>query len=69
MLVTVQGIAPITTSPALASGLGVQPKNVLELVRKCGADLKAFDLVRFEIAARPAGRHGRGDTEFAILNE
>lgn len=65
MLVTMQGIEPVTTTLAIASGLGVQHKNVLELVRKYEADLRAFGEVAFE--TRP-GYHN-APVEAAILNE
>lgn len=42
---------------------------MIKLVRSYQGDLEEFGLVRFEIRAREAGKHGGGDVEYAILNK
>ncbi len=58
-----------TTTLAVAEGAELQHASVIKLVREYLPDFEAFGLVRFEIRPRPAGQHGGGDTEFALLNE
>lgn len=60
---------PTTTSMWVANGTRNEHASVLALVRKHLADFEEFGLIRFEIAPRPAGQHGGGDVQIAILNE
>lgn len=67
-LVTVENGEPRTTTLAIADGMEVQHKNVLELVRNYTSDLEEFGRVAFE--TRPfetAG--GTQKREIATLNE
>ncbi len=43
--------------------------SVLRVIRNHQVELEQFGLVGFEIAPRPAGQHGGGDTTYALLNE
>ncbi len=58
-----------TTSMRIANGTETQHKNVLELIRSNLADFDEFGLVAFETRPRPAGQHGGGDVQVAILTE
>lgn len=64
-LVTIQNGSPVTTTLAIAEGIEVRHKNVLELVRKYLADLQAFGEVEFKTRLNPQG----SPTEYAVLNE
>lgn len=68
-LVTITDGQAVTTTLAIAAGTQVEHASVIKLVRSYQSDLEEFGLVRFEIRAREAGKHGGGDVEFAILNE
>lgn len=62
---------PMTTSLAIADGVELQHKNVLELIRKYENELMEFGPLAFETrkgAALPQGGYGKS-TEFAYLNE
>lgn len=58
-----------TTTLAIADGMDVEHKAVIQLVRNYCCDLEEFGLVTFEMAPRPAGQHGGGNIEYALLNE
>ncbi|AKJ72049.1 Rha family transcriptional regulator [Gordonia alkanivorans] len=58
-----------TTSLVIAQGTGNEHSSVIKLIRHNLDDFNEFGLVGFEIRPRPAGQHGGGDVEFAILNE
>lgn len=58
-----------TTSLAIAEGVGMQHKNLMELIRKYRSRLSRFGLVTFETRARLPGQHGGGNTQYALLNE
>lgn len=60
---------PTTTSMRVANGTKVEHASVLRLIRDNLADFEEFGLVGFEIQPRPAGQHGGGDVQIAILNE
>lgn len=66
MLVTIQGSEPVTTTLAIASGLGGEHASVIKLVRTYADDLKDFGHVDLE-STRCEG--GSRPVEFAILNE
>lgn len=63
-----QGVA-VTTSLAIAVGVGNPHSSVIRLIRKNVEDLQEFGLVGFEIRPRSKGQHGGGDIEYATLNE
>jgi phage regulator Rha-like protein len=54
---------------AIADGVGYEHKSVIQLIRQNVGDLEDFGLVAFEMRAREKGKHGGGDTEYALLNE
>lgn len=56
---------PMTTSETLASGVDLQHKNVVALIRKHVADLSEWGEVAFQTRLNPQG----SPTEFAWLNE
>lgn len=58
-----------TTSEIIAEKCGIEHKNTLALIRKYIDDFQEFGLVAFETRARLKGKHGGGDTEYAVLNE
>ncbi|UXA19491.1 Rha family transcriptional regulator [Mycobacterium sp. SMC-4] len=60
---------PTTTSMRVANGTKNEHASVLRLIRDNIADFEEFGLVGFEIQPRPAGQHGGGDVQIAILNE
>ena len=60
---------PTTTSMRVANGTDNEHASVLRLIRENIADFEEFGLVGFEIRPRPAGQHGGGDVQVAILNE
>lgn len=62
------GIAT-TTSMRVANGTDNDHASVLRLVRDNLDDFEEFGMVGFEIRPRPAGQHGGGDIQIAILNE
>lgn len=68
-IVTISGGQAVTTSIAVAEGTKHGHEGVIKLVRKYQSDFQEFGLVRFEIQAREAGKHGGGDVEYAVLNE
>lgn len=59
----------VTTSLAIAQGVGMPHKSVIQLTRQNLKDLNEFGLVAFEMRARLPGQHGGGNTEYALLNE
>lgn len=59
----------VTTSIAIADGVGNPHSSVIKLIRQNVSDLNDFGMVRFEIQSKPAGQRGGSDTEFALLNE
>ena len=62
---------PVVESIVIAEGVGVQHKNVLELIRKYLEDFQAFDGVAFETRkGKPLPQGGFAKaTEVALLNE
>lgn len=60
---------PVTTSLAIAEGVGNPHASVIRLVRENTSDLEEFGMVGFEIQPKPTGQRGGSDTEYAILNE
>lgn len=58
-----------TTSLVIAVESENQHASVIRLVRENLDDLNEVGLVRFEIRPRPAGQHGGGDIQVAILDE
>lgn len=60
---------PVTTSLAIAEGVGNPHSSVIKLIRQNTSDLEEFGMVGFEIQPKPAGQRGGSDTEYAILNE
>lgn len=68
-LVIIEENKACTTSLAIAEGLEVQHASVLKMIKKYQADFEEDNLVRFEIRARPAGQHGGGVSEVAVLDE
>ena len=57
------------SSEVIASGVGIQHKNVMALVRKYESQLTEFGLIAFQTRPRQKGRHGGGDIEYVMLNE
>lgn len=68
-LVETRGQQAWTTSEVVAEGCELNHQTVLRLVRKYQTDFEELGLLGFEIRPRLTGKHGGGDTEFAILNE
>lgn len=68
-IVQVEDGVPTTTSMRVANGTNNEHASVLRLIRDNLADFEEFGLVGFEIRPRPAGQHGGGDIQIAILNE
>ncbi len=67
-IVTLVGGRPVTTTPAVADGTGVDHASVIKLVRTYRADLEEFGGVGFEIQPfNTAG--GTQQREIACLNE
>lgn len=68
VIVTLVGGRPVTTTPAVADGTGVDHASVIKLVRTYRADLEEFGGVGFEIQPfNTAG--GTQQREIACLNE
>lgn len=63
-----KGVAT-TTSMRVANGTENDHASVLRLIRDNLSDFEEFGMVGFEIRPRPAGQHGGGDVQIAILNE
>jgi phage regulator Rha-like protein len=59
----------VTTSLAIAEGVGNPHSSVIRLIRDNKADIEEFGPLSFEIRPRSNGRHGGGNTEYAMLNE
>lgn len=66
---TAENGTPTTTSMRIANGTNNEHASVLRLIRDNLADFEEFGLVGFEIQPRPAGQHGGGDVQIAVLNE
>lgn len=60
---------PITTSLAIAEGVGNPHASVIKVIRQNAADFEEFGMIGFEIQPKPTGQRGGSDTEYAILNE
>ena len=60
---------PRTTSLAIAEGMKIEHRAVIQLIRTYVADLAEFGLLAFEMRPRPAGQHGGADVEYAVLNQ
>lgn len=56
-------------SRVIAQHLHVQHKNVLALVDRYKSDFEELGLLLFQTRARSRGKHGGGDTRYALLNE
>ncbi|MGR6502801.1 phage antirepressor KilAC domain-containing protein [Shewanella sp. Koi 1] len=59
----------VTTSLAIAEGVGNPHSTVIKLIRQYASDLEEFGMVGFEIQPKQTGVRGGSDTEYAILNE
>ncbi|MEM7621126.1 MAG: Rha family transcriptional regulator [Pseudomonadota bacterium] len=59
--------SPVTTSLAIADGVGYEHKSVIQLVRQYVEDLREFGNIAFEMRNSTSGA-GR-PTEYALLNE
>lgn len=68
-IVTFSDGQPVTTSLAIAEGVGNPHSTVIKLIRQNASDLEEFGMVGFEIQPKPPGQRGGSDTEYAILNE
>ena len=68
-IVSVENGEPITTTLQIALGLGLQHKNVVQMVRTYLPDFQEFGLVAFKTRARLKGQHGGGDVRYVELNE
>lgn len=68
-IVNVENGEPMTTTLQIALGLGLQHKNVMQMVRTYLPDFQEFGLVAFKTRARLEGRHGGGDVRYVALNE
>lgn len=60
---------PMTTSEAIAEGVELAHKTVIQLVRKYVEDLQTFGPLAFEMRVAPRPQGGGEATEFAYLNE
>lgn len=70
-IVTLNGGQPVTTSLAIAEGVGNPHKSVIQLIRQNTGDLEEFGPLAFEMRkgeALPQGGFAKA-TEYAILNE
>lgn len=70
-IVTAEKGQPVTTSIAIADGVGVQHKNVMAMIRKHIKRFESLGRIAFETrmgSPLPQGGFGRA-TEVAILNE
>lgn len=56
-------------SRVIARHLHVQHKSVLALVDRYKSDFEELGLLPFQTRARPRGKHGGGDSRYALLNE
>ena len=68
-IVNVENGEPMTTTLQIALGLGLQHKNVVQMVRTYLPDFQEFGLVAFKTRARLEGQHGGGDVRYVALNE
>ena len=68
-LVNIQQGEPTTTSIVLAEGVGRSHEAIIKTIRRYESDINEFGLIGFRIRPRSAGKHGGGETEYAILNE
>ena len=68
IVIIADGESRVTTL-AIAEGMDVEYKAVIQLVRNYQSDLEEFGLVPFEMRPRPKGQHGGSDVEYAALNE
>lgn len=66
-LVVKQNGCPVTTSLAIADGIGNTHKTVVQLIRQNSSDLEEFGNLAFEMRNSSSGA-GR-PTEYALLNE
>lgn len=68
-IVTLHNNEPMTTSLAIAEGVDLEHKSVIQLIRKYLGDLQEFGSLAFEMRVmRKDGRGGEAG-EFAYLNE
>lgn len=58
----------LTTSEAIAQGVGIQHKNILAVLRNYQADFETFGVFAFETRKPKSALGGRPET-FALLNE
>jgi len=68
-LVTKTNSDLLTDSLIVASGCEIQHASVIKIIRKYKDDFEEFGLLAFQIQPRLKGKHGGGDTEYALLNE
>jgi|TARA_R110001592_G_scaffold28969_1_gene105491 anti-repressor protein len=68
-IVTCQSGVPVTTSLAIAEGVGNTHKTVIQLIRKNFDDLQEFGSLAFEMRVIKADGRGGQQAEIAILNE
>lgn len=68
-IVLIENGQAVTSSLTIADGVGNPHASVIRLIRDNLEDLQEFGLVGFQIQPRPAGQHGGGDVEYALLNE
>lgn len=63
-IVTIENGSAVTTSMAIADGVGYEHKSVIQLIRDNIADLQEFGTLAFEMR-----KSGGRPTEYALLNE
>ena len=68
-LVNLENGNAVTTSLAIAEGVGNSHSTVIRLVRDNLSDLEEFGLVGFQIQPKKSGVRGGSDTHYAVLNE
>ena len=68
-LVIIENNQTFTTSLAIAEGMNVEHRAILQLIRKYQDDFEDENLVTFEMRPRLEGRWGGGDVNVAILDE
>ena len=66
-IVNVENGEPMTTTLQIALGLGLQHKNIMQMVRTYLPDFQEFGLVAFKTRARLEGQHGGGDVRYVCL--
>lgn len=68
-LVIIENNQTFTTSLAIAEGMNVEHRAILQLIRKYQDDFEDENLIAFQMRPRSEGQWGGGDMNVAILDE